>query len=302
MSVATELTRIQTAKSNLKTSIEAKGVQIPSNALISAYSGYVDQIQTGGGGISPTFTDASYLCYGGRFVDILELLLPYGVTRKYSAMFMNASASGFTQAKINAFTQWVEDNFEISPQFNMTQLFSNATGDWSNLDFTIDVSNKTPHGTSLGTALYNTFNMQSNATPLRNITLNFRTIKTATTQLNHELNVMGTVRCSGNFTLKGYKTSSTSAFKPIDTFTGGGIIHDMYITAPPLDIERDVTINLKNISMQNITLDSLKRIIGNYTGNTDNITYQVNSTLKSLFDADADAVALAQANNITITS
>lgn len=47
MSVATELTRIQGAKADLKTAIEAKGVTVPSATLISGYSALVDQIQTG---------------------------------------------------------------------------------------------------------------------------------------------------------------------------------------------------------------------------------------------------------------
>lgn len=50
MSVATELTRIQGAKADLKTSIESKGVTVPSSALIDEYADYVDAIQTGGGG------------------------------------------------------------------------------------------------------------------------------------------------------------------------------------------------------------------------------------------------------------
>lgn len=50
MSVATELTRIQTAKADIKASIEAKGVTVPSNALIDEYADYVDEISGGGGG------------------------------------------------------------------------------------------------------------------------------------------------------------------------------------------------------------------------------------------------------------
>lgn len=49
MSIATEITRIQGAKANLKTSIEAKGVAVPSATLISGYAALVDQIQEGGG-------------------------------------------------------------------------------------------------------------------------------------------------------------------------------------------------------------------------------------------------------------
>ena len=50
MSLASEITRLQNAKSALKTSIESKGVTVSDSTLISGYAAYVDQIQTGGGG------------------------------------------------------------------------------------------------------------------------------------------------------------------------------------------------------------------------------------------------------------
>lgn len=50
MSIATELTRIQGAKANLKTAIENKGVTVSSSALIDEYPALVDSIPTGGGG------------------------------------------------------------------------------------------------------------------------------------------------------------------------------------------------------------------------------------------------------------
>ena len=49
MSIATELQRIETAKANLKTQIEAKGVSVPSTATIDTYATYVQQIPQGGG-------------------------------------------------------------------------------------------------------------------------------------------------------------------------------------------------------------------------------------------------------------
>lgn len=48
MSIATEITRIQGAKASLKTSIEAKGVSVPSATKIDGYSALVDSIQQGG--------------------------------------------------------------------------------------------------------------------------------------------------------------------------------------------------------------------------------------------------------------
>ena len=47
MTIASEITRLQWAKSDIKTSIENKGVTVPSDAKLDDYSGYVDQIQQG---------------------------------------------------------------------------------------------------------------------------------------------------------------------------------------------------------------------------------------------------------------
>lgn len=52
MSIATEITRIQTAKADLKTSIEGKGVTVPTSALLDDYAALVDDIEAGGGGDS----------------------------------------------------------------------------------------------------------------------------------------------------------------------------------------------------------------------------------------------------------
>lgn len=48
MSIASEITRLQNAKANIKTAIEAKGVEIPSNATLDEYSSYVEEIPSGG--------------------------------------------------------------------------------------------------------------------------------------------------------------------------------------------------------------------------------------------------------------
>lgn len=48
MSIASEITRLQTAKADIKTAIEAKGVTVPSNATLDTYDDYVAQISGGG--------------------------------------------------------------------------------------------------------------------------------------------------------------------------------------------------------------------------------------------------------------
>lgn len=64
MSIATEISRLQTAKSDLKTAIEAKGVTVPSSAKIDTYDDYVSQISGGGGDTPSAFTSWSYNDYG----------------------------------------------------------------------------------------------------------------------------------------------------------------------------------------------------------------------------------------------
>ena len=48
MSIASEITRLQTAKADLKTAIEGKGVTVPSSATLDDYADLVDSISGGG--------------------------------------------------------------------------------------------------------------------------------------------------------------------------------------------------------------------------------------------------------------
>ena len=48
--IATEIARIQQAKDDIRTAIQAKGVTVPASAKIDTYNTYVAAIQTGGGG------------------------------------------------------------------------------------------------------------------------------------------------------------------------------------------------------------------------------------------------------------
>lgn len=49
MSVASEINRLQTAKADLKTAIEGKGVTVPSSTKLDGYAALVDSIEAGGG-------------------------------------------------------------------------------------------------------------------------------------------------------------------------------------------------------------------------------------------------------------
>ena len=74
MSVASEITRLQDAKSALKTSIEAKGVTVSDSTLISGYAALVDEIQTGGGGGNEGLIDLIER-------DFTSFNIPYGTTK-----------------------------------------------------------------------------------------------------------------------------------------------------------------------------------------------------------------------------
>ena len=49
MSIAIEITRLNNAKAAIKSAIEAKGVEVPQDAKIDIYAGYIAQIPQGGG-------------------------------------------------------------------------------------------------------------------------------------------------------------------------------------------------------------------------------------------------------------
>jgi hypothetical protein len=81
MSIQSEISRIQSAKSALKTSIVAKGVPVPDTTLLDGYSALVDQITQGSSGgtytgtVKDGITSSEYplaVCYvsGGSIVKI----------------------------------------------------------------------------------------------------------------------------------------------------------------------------------------------------------------------------------------
>lgn len=59
MSIATEISRLQSAKASIKTAIEGKGVTVPSATLLDGYAALITSIPTGGGSsplVTGTFT------------------------------------------------------------------------------------------------------------------------------------------------------------------------------------------------------------------------------------------------------
>jgi hypothetical protein len=68
MSIADEILRLQQAKADLKTAIEAKGVTVPASTTLDGYAALVDQIQTGP--ILPYDAEVEYLqSTGNEYID-----------------------------------------------------------------------------------------------------------------------------------------------------------------------------------------------------------------------------------------
>ena len=89
MSIATQIQRLQTAKADIKTAIENKGVTIPSNATIDAYPTYVSQISGGDDGYKEVFKkliqQESYMT-----LDIPEGVTKIGDFAFYTAVTLTA--------------------------------------------------------------------------------------------------------------------------------------------------------------------------------------------------------------------
>lgn len=81
MSIATELTRIQTAKADIKSAIEAKGVTVPSSALIDEYDTYIAQISDGSSDLRDLLEK-----------DITSVDIPAGTTKIGSYAFIECTS------------------------------------------------------------------------------------------------------------------------------------------------------------------------------------------------------------------
>ena len=117
MSVASEIQRLQTAKSDLATSIAAKGVTVPAATTIDGYAALVDQIQQGGGTLPYDAeieyiesTGTQYIDTGVTFAygtDVIEMSLNIAITSGSSRQLNGAN--GFLYFGVNA-----SSKFEVS--------------------------------------------------------------------------------------------------------------------------------------------------------------------------------------------
>lgn len=190
MSIASELTRIQGAKSDLRTSIINKGVQVPQSALIDSYSGYVDQIQQGSSGNLFDGADLKYLLYKGRFLDNLDDIY-------------NSSRGNLTSWSLNYFGNGISGVSESNAQkiLNIISKFGNCgSGNDADLSYALDsvslgdnVSNLTfaptisKNGTLNISGLFGYFEAPSGKE--LNLTIDFNNVEANTIIMSNAFNI-----------------------------------------------------------------------------------------------------------------
>lgn len=130
MSIATEITRLQTAKADLKTAIEGKGVTVPSATLLDGYASLVSSIPSGGG----DWLD-DYL--SGRITEIIYT----GTSNIMGIAFGKNTLLKFVGTKTTRITplfQW-NTGIQVASFPKLTDFDSNATFQGCSKITTIDL-------------------------------------------------------------------------------------------------------------------------------------------------------------------
>jgi hypothetical protein len=114
MSIATEISRLQTAKADIKTAIEAKGVTVPSNATLDTYDTYVSQISGGGGtNYLNEFLKGNITVFDVNNMGVFNAKLPNGFGTGYA---------GVTKVDLTGTgcTGWGDSTFDYNSSSNST--------------------------------------------------------------------------------------------------------------------------------------------------------------------------------------
>lgn len=145
MSIASEITRLQNAKVNIKTAIEAKGVEIPSNATLDEYSDYIEEIPSGGTDTrwqeigyeeEPKASEENfntlkeiYNNWDNARTDVSRMFYQYGENGKYTIDdFPKVDTSNVTNMKQMFYRCYTlrETNFDYSKCTNMEEMYRNC--------------------------------------------------------------------------------------------------------------------------------------------------------------------------------
>lgn len=130
MSVASEITRLQTAKADLKTAINAKtdAQHQITNETIDEYADFVDSISSGGGTSTLYVRDFPGMRFGkSTFTSIPSNIDFTGVTN-FSNMFYESSLSTVSQGDINASSGTNFDNMFASSDISSVAGLDTSSG------------------------------------------------------------------------------------------------------------------------------------------------------------------------------
>ena len=174
MSISDQITRLQNAKANIKTSIENKGVTVPDDAKLDAFPALIDDIQAGGSGethVNPDFyelrtqngTNFDYLFkgYNGPYIDVSKWDTSKVTSAQYC--FSNCTKSmDISNWDLSSLTNtsYMFDNFSNNNKYiDLSVLnFSSVTNEqymfmYSNTDY-LDVRNINLTGTTSYSSLF----------------------------------------------------------------------------------------------------------------------------------------------------
>ena len=280
--IAQELTRIQTAKSDIKTSIEAKGVQVPSNALISDYNTYINQI-TGSGGVTlPNIDNANSLFFTGRFIEIETDLYA-----KFTGYDCRLLASSITDAnkKIPLATlyKWVKKAFDntndplitYNPQFiGLVNASTVYAGDTIEFDYSNYVCNK---NFEITLAAFSTMSSPNN---LAKLVFNFDTSNQTGVHDNIFLSgayLIGSTVCP-HIEVYGLLTDAQTSFAISNV--GGSAIPHFYdkIVLKNLNTNIDKEVTLTSMKASATTLTTWENSLQYYSNNVGKVTFKLPST------------------------
>lgn len=113
MSVATEITRLNNAKEDIRQAIIGKGVDVPTSANIDTYDAYIGQISTGGG--TPTYTTPFYIentsssteyVHFTHVNDVSNITVEYSTDKTNWGTLITMSGSTSATEQLPANTRW----------------------------------------------------------------------------------------------------------------------------------------------------------------------------------------------------
>lgn len=159
MSIASEITRLQNAKADLKTAIEAKGITVGDNDTIDTYASKVEGIETGGESVGKLALDnCCYFCYGGARTDLLDKIDTSNCTN-FSYMFYNCRTIDTipeldTANGTNFSCMFYDTNIKTIPELN-TSNGTNFRSMFYNCSYLTDIPNiDTSKGKDTGRMFY----------------------------------------------------------------------------------------------------------------------------------------------------